>query len=64
MKTPEKEDEQQARALRELEGKNIAHYSVLLQTVIESELEERQSSFRSRVFSVSPRPFSVEFVFF
>lgn len=36
---PENEDERRTRKLRELEGKNVSHYSVLLSTVIQSELD-------------------------
>ncbi len=36
---PETEDERRSRQLKELEGKNISHYSILLQTVIQSELD-------------------------
>jgi hypothetical protein len=39
MTTPEKDDERRSRDLRELEGKNIAYYSVVLRIVIESELD-------------------------
>lgn len=39
MDNPETSEERRSRLLRELEGKNVEHYSVLLQTVIESELE-------------------------
>jgi len=36
---PETEDERRTRQLKELEGKNISHYGVLLQTIIQSELD-------------------------
>jgi len=36
---PEAEDERKTRHLKELEGKNVAHYGVLLQTIIQSELD-------------------------
>ena len=36
---PETEDECSSRKLKELEGKNIAHYSILLETIIKTELE-------------------------
>lgn len=39
MTTPETNDECRSRGLRELEGKNIAYYSVVLRIVIESELD-------------------------
>ncbi len=39
MTAPEIDDERRSRDLRELEGKNIAHYSVVLRVVIESELD-------------------------
>ena len=39
MENPETPEERHSRHLRELEGKNVEHYSVLLHTVIESELE-------------------------
>lgn len=39
MKKPESDDERRERLLRELEGKNISYYSIILQTVIESEIE-------------------------
>ena len=39
MTKPENDEEKRSRDLRELEGKNIAYYSIILQTVIESELE-------------------------
>jgi hypothetical protein len=35
---PETKDEKRTRELKELEGKNISHYCVLLQTIIQSEL--------------------------
>ena len=39
MTKPETDSERSSRHSRELEGKNIAHHSVLLRTVIESKLE-------------------------